>query len=292
MADRRTTKKRPVRSLGRKQIIKPEEKSRFSGFSEFFRIGESYTSLVLGIIVVIAVAALLVSFARTGPKAPEISRKEISATHTENLATTPIATATPDAANPSPAATAVPSPTNVATPTQMPSPTKAVPTPTKQQDSIASGRTYTVQAGDDLWKIAEKAYNDGYQWQAIAKANNITNPNMVVAGMKLQLPESDTIAQVSQAPTPTVTVKVTPTVVAKATITQAPVLGGNQTPTGPPAQAIVGSTYTVKHGDSLWDIAVRAYGNGYRWVDIARANNLQNPNIIHTGNVFTLPRKG
>ncbi|HUV71729.1 MAG TPA: LysM peptidoglycan-binding domain-containing protein [Clostridia bacterium] len=43
-------------------------------------------------------------------------------------------------------------------------------------------------------------------------------------------------------------------------------------------------------GDTLWDISVRAYQDGYRWVEIAEANNLSNPNIIHPGNALTIPR--
>ena len=49
-------------------------------------------------------------------------------------------------------------------------------------------------------------------------------------------------------------------------------------------------TYTVVKGDTLWEIAVNSYGDGYKWVEIAKANNLKNPNLIHTGNVLTLPR--
>jgi nucleoid-associated protein YgaU len=40
----------------------------------------------------------------------------------------------------------------------------------------------------------------------------------------------------------------------------------------------------------LWTIAVRAYGDGYKWTEIAKANKLVNPNLIHPGNVFVLPR--
>ncbi len=55
--------------------------------------------------------------------------------------------------------------------------------------------------------------------------------------------------------------------------------------------AITENSYTVTGGDSLWQIAVRAYGDGYRWTDIAKANNLVNPSLIHAGNVLILPRQ-
>jgi len=48
--------------------------------------------------------------------------------------------------------------------------------------------------------------------------------------------------------------------------------------------------YTVVAGDSLWNIAVREYGDGYAWTKIATANNLINPDLIHAGNVLRLPR--
>jgi nucleoid-associated protein YgaU len=128
-----------------------------------------------------------------------------------------------------------------------------------------------VREGDDLWKIAEAAYKDGYKWVEVAKANNITDPGMISAGQKLTLPQVTTTT-VAQNPTPT-------TVVTPAPSTSVPA-----------GQKITGITYTVVHGDDLWDIAVRAYGDGYKWVEIARANNLTNPNIIHSGNVFKLPR--
>jgi nucleoid-associated protein YgaU len=67
-------------------------------------------------------------------------------------------------------------------------------------------------------------------------------------------------------------------------------LDKNNTPTGPPVGTISGASYTAQAGDTLWDIAVRAYGNGEKWTEIAKANNLTNPQIIHRGNSFTLPR--
>lgn len=49
---------------------------------------------------------------------------------------------------------------------------------------------YLVQKYDSLWKIAVKAYNDGYAWTKIWEANQelISNPNAIDAGMLLTLP--------------------------------------------------------------------------------------------------------
>jgi LysM repeat protein len=48
-------------------------------------------------------------------------------------------------------------------------------------------------------------------------------------------------------------------------------------------------TYIVQKGDTLWGIAKRYYGNGNRYPEIARANNIANPNIIHIGQKLIIP---
>lgn len=47
--------------------------------------------------------------------------------------------------------------------------------------------------------------------------------------------------------------------------------------------------YTVVKGDTLWGIAQKFYGNGNRYPEIARANNISNPNVIHTGQKLFIP---
>ena len=47
--------------------------------------------------------------------------------------------------------------------------------------------------------------------------------------------------------------------------------------------------YTVVRGDTLWGIAKRFYGNGSRYPEIARANNIANPDIIHVGQKLLIP---
>ena len=53
------------------------------------------------------------------------------------------------------------------------------------------GRTYTVQKGDSLWKIAKQFYGDGKQWSRIHEANRdvIENPDLIQPGWVLRIPE-------------------------------------------------------------------------------------------------------
>ena len=53
-----------------------------------------------------------------------------------------------------------------------------------------TGNSYTVVKGDTLWGIAIKAYQDGYKWPEIVKANQdkIANPNVIEVGQVLSLP--------------------------------------------------------------------------------------------------------
>jgi len=123
---------------------------------------------------------------------------------------------------------------------------------------------HTVVKGETLWSISEDAYGSGYNWVDIKEANDLDSETIEV-GQKLVLPEVSSKK-------PTVTKEVT-------TVT-----------TSQTTSAIAGDSYTVVKGDSLWKIAVRAYGDGYKWVEIAKANKLVNPNLIHAGNVLVLPR--
>jgi hypothetical protein len=53
-------------------------------------------------------------------------------------------------------------------------------------------------------------------------------------------------------------------------------------------QAVASKTYTVQAGDSLWKIAQKEYGDPYKWVNIAKKNNLVNPDLIFAGNVLKI----
>lgn len=50
-------------------------------------------------------------------------------------------------------------------------------------------------------------------------------------------------------------------------------------------------TYTVKAGDTLWALASKYYGSGAQYAKIYEANTdkVSNPNLIHVGQVLTIP---
>jgi nucleoid-associated protein YgaU len=48
-------------------------------------------------------------------------------------------------------------------------------------------------------------------------------------------------------------------------------------------------TYTVEPGDTLWAIAERFYGDGSKYQVIADASGVPNPDLIHPGQVLTIP---
>lgn len=119
---------------------------------------------------------------------------------------------------------------------------------------------HKVIQGENLWQIAEKYFGSGYNWVDIAKENRLANANYLLVGQELTIPKTEVKRPAGQPPT---------------------VSDG---------EPITGSTYTTVRGDHLWGIAVRAYQDGYRWTEIAKANNLAQPDLIHPGNVLTLPR--
>jgi len=127
----------------------------------------------------------------------------------------------------------------------------------QQQDEVSKElpTTYKVAKGDTLWSISEKHYNAGYNWVDIQSENNLQNANMITEGQELTIPKV-AIRSPLEAPTE--------------------------------LKASAGS-YTVVHGDTLWDIALSHYGSGFKWIDIASANNLVNPHLIHAATIFVLP---
>lgn len=123
----------------------------------------------------------------------------------------------------------------------------------------ATVTTYTVKAGETLWSIAQATIGSGYNWVDVRDANKLASPDRIEVGQQLTIP-AVAKREAGQIASATVEVK-------------------------RPADG----KYTVQKGDSLWNISVATYGTGFRWTEIAKANNITNPNLIFTGNVLTLP---
>ena len=152
----------------------------------------------------------------------------------------------------------------------------------QQEETAAEGNKYTVQQGDTLWSIAESQTGSGYNWESVANANNLSSPDEIEVGMELTIPKIADIVTpeelTEELPDTNMTEESeseqpSPTVVAEESMETQPASGN----------------YVVQKGDNLWKIAIAQYNDGYRWVDIARTNNLNNPNLIHAGNVLILP---
>lgn len=84
--------------------------------------------------------------------------------------------------------------------------------------------------------------------------------------------------------TKTVTIQPAPAPATKPTATVEP-------PKRETSQAPKQSTYTVKSGDCLWNIAKKYLGDGSRYNEIYNLNKdkIKNPNLIYAGQVLTLP---
>lgn len=118
--------------------------------------------------------------------------------------------------------------------------------------------SHRVEKGENLWEISERYYTSGYNWVDIMAENNLVNPDYLEVDQELKLPivpVRELVRKVVQVSNP-----------------------------------ITSDTYKVEKGDSLWKIAVRAYGDGYKWPEIVQANNLVNPNYIEVDQELKLPR--
>jgi len=128
------------------------------------------------------------------------------------------------------------------------------------RESASLPAIYKVKEGDNLWKIAEKYYHSGYNWVDIAKENNLRNPDLLLVGREIKIPD--------------VPVR----------YPQGQIAGGE-------SRTHI-DHYQVVKGDSLWKIAVKVYGDGYQWTKIYEANQDKigpNPGLIFSGTNLLIP---
>ena len=130
-----------------------------------------------------------------------------------------------------------------------------VPSPVVK--STTSYLTYTVQAGDTLWKIARK-YSCSVAGIVAANSDRIKNPNRIHAGWQLKIPQSG-----------------------------APITGG--TPDAVLPENKKSGIYIVRQGDTLWAIARKC---GCSVAEIVSLNRelIRNPALIYSGWELKVPQ--
>lgn len=142
---------------------------------------------------------------------------------------------------------------------------------------------YKVREGDNLWEIAERYYQTGYGWTEIAEANQLASADLIENDQELTIP------QLAKAYPQTVEIS-EPAVGGAGTTTITDQEDGDTEIKSDAQESITGDSYTVQKGDNLWKISERAYEDGFNWTEIAEANDLDNPRIIHVGLELNLPR--
>ena len=134
-------------------------------------------------------------------------------------------------------------------------PTKTPPTPAPaapRTGRVDHAAHHVVQAGDDLWSLAERYYGDGRDWRKIATANPTVltgGPDRLQVGWRLRIPDLD-----------------------------------HDLPGG-------GRMITVRRGDTLSSLSERELGSSARWTDIFRVNRalLSDPDQLAVGMRLVLP---
>ncbi|MCU0521738.1 MAG: LysM peptidoglycan-binding domain-containing protein [Anaerolineae bacterium] len=122
-----------------------------------------------------------------------------------------------------------------------------VPTAPQAPGLVAGTSTYTVKPGDNLFRIALR---NNVTVQALAQANNITNPGLIYVGQTLTIP------------------------------------AGGSIPTQPTTPSGCTTVYVVKPGDNLFRIALRY---NYSQYYLAQFNNISNPAMVNVGQAICIP---
>lgn len=160
--------------------------------------------------------------------------------------------------------------------------------------------TYIVQRGDFLDSIARR-YD--LSQSELLELNNLTNPNLIYAGQELivSIPTLDPITAAPEAlPAEVVSEEVEaaieeilPVEVAESPAVEAAVEEAAETVVEAAEEAAEDvqprQTHIIQPGEQLASIANRY---GVSWVDIARMNNITNPNIVYVGQSLIIPGEG
>ncbi len=141
---------------------------------------------------------------------------------------------------------------------------------------VSGAKVHVVQRGDTIFSIARRY---GVPVDELLRANGIDDPRFIHSGLKLQLITAPAAPPAPPASPPA----------AQPVAQSAEAAAPSPAPAQPAVPAINAGNreqYIVRRGDSLSEIGVDL--NIY-WQAIASVNQLENPNVLHTGMVLLLP---
>lgn len=167
-------------------------------------------------------------------------------------------------------------PAGAATPTAAPAATSVPAAP----PASSPATTYTVQPGDVLWQIAAKY---GVSGDALVQANSLDDPDHLVAGTQLIIP--DGTAGSASAPPASTTAVPAATPAPSAPPTPAATSAPASAPPSPGSSTLY-TSYTVQPGESLFQIAQKFNTSV---ANLAQLNNLSDPNVVAAGTVLKVP---
>lgn len=173
----------------------------------------------------------------------------------------------------------------------------SVSTPETQAPKAASSDRYTVQAGDSLWQIAARELGDGARYTEISALNNISNPGSISVGQVLILREGNSVEVQDEERSAQKDKKAT---LCFASTSNNGILSSQSEDeaiqklskgfqTLSPEATNKNRDYTVKRGETLWEIAMQELGDGNRYNEIVALSNISDPSLINIGDRLILP---
>ncbi len=126
----------------------------------------------------------------------------------------------------------------------------------------AQAKSYTVKSGDTLWSLAN---DNNTSVNALASENKISDPNLIITGDTLVLPDDDATTTPAQ--------KTVESSAASSSASQAS-----------SSTSVASGNYTVQAGDSLWSIAQKTGADVNQLV----ANN-GGKSLIQIGQIIQIP---
>ncbi len=139
--------------------------------------------------------------------------------------------------------------------------------PTTRELGAVNHKTYTVQEGDSLYRIAADLLGDGNRWNEIQRLNadKVGSSGVINPGMTLKLPSNARVSAPKQAP-----------------------IRSNIAAKKPEATT---TTYTVASGDTLGEISMKLLGTSRRVDEFVKLNGLKDANDIRVGMKLKVPAK-